>query len=371
MFRGIYTATNAMRTDTKRIDTITNNIANSQTTGFKKDVLVTQAFPEQLLLKLNGSKMPSPSVNQQITVTPPANEQDGATSISIKIKSGYLTLSDAHGDGNHKSAVVARDQDGYLRTVMRASNGNQITKFGAYLTDNSGNRIQVPEGNLDVLQNGTLQVNGESVANIVTAINSKVIGTINGGSMADRSMINFSQGKLEITDNPLNVALDGEGFLKIMGADGQISYTRHGAFTRSNEGILIDFAGSRVLSEGGEPIELPEGSSDIQIDPQGNISAIINGQKEDIDKLAVVSITNSEDLLKTGQTYLSTAQGVTAQEAAFTGSVVQGSLEGSNVDVISEMAQMISLLRGYESDQRVIRSYDDIMQKAANEIGKI
>lgn len=371
MFRGIYTATNAMRTDTKRIDTITNNIANSQTTGFKKDVLVTQAFPEQLLLKLNGSKTPPAAVNQQITVTPPANEQDGVGSVSIKIKAGYLTLSDAYGEGNYKSATVARDQDGYLRTVMRASNGNEITKFGAYLTNNAGQRVQVPEGNLDVLPNGTLQVNGENVANIVTAVNSKVIGTINGGSMADRSMINFSQGKLEATDNPLNVALEGEGFLKVMGADGQVSYTRHGAFTRSNEGILVDFAGSTVLSESGEPIELGEGLSDIQIDTQGNISAVIDGQKEDIDRLAVVAVTNSEDLLKTGQTYLSAPEGIAAQEAAFTGSVAQGYLEGSNVDVISEMAQMISLLRGYESDQRVIRSYDDIMQKAANEIGKI
>ena len=82
-------------------------------------------------------------------------------------------------------------------------------------------------------------------------------------------------------------------------------------------------------------------------------------------------MTNSEDLLKTGQTYLSVPQGITAQETPFTGSVMQGYLESSNVDIISEMAQMISLLRGYESDQKVIRSYDDIMQKAANEIGKI
>lgn len=372
MFRGIYTATNAMKTDTKRIDTITNNIANAQTTGFKKDVLVTQSFPEQLLFKRNGSETNLRPTRQRITVTPPPNEQGGDEPISIEITSGYLTMNDRHGTGHYKSARIMRDEEGYLRTVHRDSDTTNMTKFGAYLLDNRGNRVQVPEGPLELLGNGILQVDGQPAANIITAVHQNVVGTINGGSSVDRVMINFSQGTLEMTDNPLNIAIEGAGFIKVMDMnDNQIKYTRHGAFAINVDGILVDLSGNPVLSQGEDEIAIPEGADNMSIDRGGNITVTLNGIETPVDTLGIVNIENRSSLEKLGEGYLVMPDGVEAEEGEFEGSVLQGYLEGSNVDIISEMVQMVNLLRGYESNQRVIRSYDDIMGKVANELGKI
>ena len=108
MFRGIYTATNGMRTDSKRIDVITSNIANSQTTAFKKDVLVTESFPEQLMVKLNGVENNLRPTRQIINVDPPADFQTNDSIVSIEITSGYLRMEDRHGIGYHKSAKITR-----------------------------------------------------------------------------------------------------------------------------------------------------------------------------------------------------------------------------------------------------------------------
>lgn len=372
MFRGIYTATNAMKTDTKRIDTITNNIANAQTTGFKKDVLVTQSFPEQLLFKRSGVENNLRPTRQRIVVTPPPEEQGEGQPVAIEITSGYLTMNDRHGTGHYKSARVMRDEDGFLRTVHRDSDTNSMTKFGAFLLDNRGNRVQVPEGPIELLGNGILQAGGQPVANIILPVHPNVVGTINGGSSVDRVMTNFTQGKLEMTDNPLNIALEGDGFIKVMDMnDGQIKYTRHGAFAINVEGVLVDLSGNPVLSQGEDAIVIPEGAENLNIDRNGNIFVTLNGEESLVDSLGIVRVENRSNLEKLGQSYLVMPDGIEAEEVEFEGTVIQGYLEGSNVDIISEMVNMINLLRGYESNQRVIRSYDEIMGKVANELGKL
>lgn len=372
MFRGIYTATNGMRTDSKRIDVITNNIANSQTTAFKKDVLVTESFPEKLMVKLNGVENNLRPTRQLITVDPPADFQTNEGSVSLGITSGYIRMEDRHGIGYHKSAKITRDEEGYLRTALRDSDSKNHAKFGAYLLDVSGNRIQAPDGAITLLPNGMLQAGGQNIASVISAVNAQVIGTMNGGALADRSMINFNQGNLEPTENPLHVSIEGKGFFKILDLkDNQMKYSRNGGFSINEQGTLVDYSGNPVLSASDNEITIPEGASKIDIDKTGNIVATINGQQEDIDTIGVVTIENTESMIKQGESYLTMADEVEAEETDFSGQVLQGYLEGSNVDIISEMADMISLLRGYESGQKVIRSYDDIMSKAANEIGKI
>ena len=185
-------------------------------------------------------------------------------------------------------------------------------------------------------------------------------------------MINFSQGTLEMTDNPLNIAIEGAGFIKVMDMnDNQIKYTRHGAFAINVDGILVDLSGNPVLSQGEDEIAIPEGADNMSIDRGGNITVTLNGIETPVDTLGIVNIENRSSLEKLGEGYLVMPDGVEAEEGEFEGSVLQGYLEGSNVDIISEMVQMVNLLRGYESNQRVIRSYDDIMGKVANELGKI
>ncbi len=372
MFRGIYTATNGMRTDSKRIDVIASNIANSQTTAFKKDVLVTESFPEKLMIKMHGVEHNLRPARQLVNVDPPADFQTDTSIVSIEITSGYLRMQDRHGIGYHKSARITRDEEGYLRTALRDSDSDTHAKFGAYLLDINGNPVNAPNGAISMLPNGTLQVGGQDVARVITAINADVIGTMNSGALADRSMINFSQGTLEPTENPLHLAIQGDGFFKILDRqDNQVKYSRNGGFSMDSERILVDYTGNTVLSSGGNEITIPEGASNISIDKSGNIVADVNGVPQSIDTIALVNIENNESMIKYGESYFIMAEGIEPQETEFNAMALQGYLEMSNVETITEMVEMINLFRGYESNQKVIRSYDDMMSKAANEIGKM
>lgn len=372
MFRGLYTAANGMRTNAKRIDAVTNNIANVQTNGFKKDVLLTESFPEKLMVKLHGVEPNIRSKRQEIQVQTPTNQQ-GEGAVRIQIARGYLSMEDQRqGRGYYKSAVVKRDEQGYLRTVFRDSNNKLLTKFGAYLLDRNGKKVQVGEGPITVSAAGILSVGGVAVGNIVTPVSQKVVGTINGGSLAERTMIHFGQGALEKTENPLNVAIQGQGFLKVLDRDDdRVKYSRQGALARSQEGLLVDYLGNPILSAGGGSIAIPANAGQLTIDKQGNIYSEENGELNLINTIQLVQIDNMEDMEKIGSSYLAAIEGSTLRETAFRGSLVQGYLEASNVDSIAEMVQMIQALRSFEADQKVIRSYDEIMSKAANEIGKL
>lgn len=370
MFRGLYTATNSMRTNAKRLDSVTNNIANAQTSGFKKDVLLVDSFAEKLVVKRNGIEDNLRPSRQDVKIERLSEQENGA--YRIEIKRGYLTMEDEQGKGYYKSAVIKRDEEGYLRTVLRDSDLREHTKFGAYLLDRKGGRIRVGEGELSLLPDGLLQVGGAPSANIIAAPAAQVIGTMNGGSRVDRTMINFSQGKLEYTENPLDLAIEGEGFFKVLDRrDGKQKYSRQGAFTLSVEGLLVDRSGNPVLSASGSSINIPSDAGRLTIDPKGRIYRDSGSQKILIDTIGVVSVENKEDMKKQGESYLVSVEGRQLREADFGGGVRQGYLEGSNVETIYEMVEMIETLRRFEADQKVIRSYDDIMNKAANEIGKL
>lgn len=371
MFRGLYTATNSMRTNAKKLDSVANNIANSQTTGFKKDVLLVESFPEKLMVKLHGVEPNIRPARQNITIDPPVDRQNGGT-VRIAVTKGYLSMEDRQGIGYYKSALVKRDEQGYLRTVLRDSDRVEHTKFGAYLLDRNGNRVQVGEGAIAISADGTLQVGGAAASNIVTAVSPKVIGTMNGGSVVDRTMINFTQGGLEHTENPLNLAIEGEGFFKVTDVrDNTVKYTRQGAFALSEKGILIDHSGNPVLSVSGKAITVPTDVGHLSITRKGELFVEENNEKTYIDQIQLVNIANKEDMQKHGEAYLVPVPGKTLQETAFEANVLQGYLESSNVETVYEMVEMIETLRRFEADQKVIRSYDDIMNKAANEIGKL
>lgn len=370
MFRGLYTATNSMRTNAKKLDSVANNISNAQTTGFKKDILLAESFPEQLMVKLNGVEQNIRPARQNIKIGPPDDRKTGA--VRIEITKGYLSMEDRQGIGYYKSALVKRDQEGYLRTVLRDSDNIEHTKFGAYMLDRNGNRVQIEQGALDLSADGTLQVGGAPAANIITVVAPNVIGTMNGGSVVDRMMINFTQGGLEHTENPLNVAIEGDGFFKILdNRDGQPKYTRQGAFAISEKGVLVDHSGNPVLSASARSITVPTDAGHLTINRKGELYSEEGDQKTYIDRIQLVNIVNKEDMQKHGEAYFVAVPGRTLQESEFNASLVQGYLESSNVQTVDEMVEMIETLRRFEADQKVIRSYDDIMNKAANEIGKL
>jgi flagellar basal-body rod protein FlgG len=188
------------------------------------------------------------------------------------------------------------------------------------------------------------------------------IGDLGTGVLLDRFVKNFEQGDLRETENPLDMALQGEGFFTVQGADGEKLYTRAGDFVRDGQGRLADKSGRLVLGQNG-PITIPDGK--FQVGTDGTVS--IDGRT--YDQLAIVKFANPDnDLSKVGDTLFRNESGVPPQPA--NPEVAQGMLEGANVNSVREMVEMITCLRQYEANQKALTSQDETLSKAVNEIGR-
>lgn len=171
------------------------------------------------------------------------------------------------------------------------------------------------------------------------------------------------QGGAKDTGNPLDFSINGEGFFKIQTPDG-IRYTRNGNFTLNGQGQLSTADGNLVLGAGG-PIVLD--NEHVQVSENGQISA--NGAP--IDQLGIVSFADLSGLEKEGANMFR-AKGAAAQEQeVLAPKIQQGFLEGSNVNIVSEMTEMIDLQRAYQSQQKAIQTSDDIDQQSTSRVGKL
>jgi flagellar basal-body rod protein FlgG len=171
----------------------------------------------------------------------------------------------------------------------------------------------------------------------------------------------FSQGPLQSTGNPLDLAIQGDGFFSIQTARG-MRYTRGGSFTLDAEGRLTTHEGDPVMGEGGEiAIE----GAEIEVDGDGNI--LIDGQIAD--KLRIVEIADKEALKKEGANLfvLDEKKGV-AEPVEYAG-IHQGFLERSNAHAVKIMTDLIEVMRGYESYQKIIRTLDEINSKLIAGVG--
>lgn len=142
----------------------------------------------------------------------------------------------------------------------------------------------------------------------------------------------------------------------------QIFYTRNGAFTLNSRGELVTLNGFYVLGQNGR-IVLQNGGQ-VRIDEQGNVYQ--NGRI--VDRLRVVDFQDKSLLRKVGNNLFEADAAV--QQIPFSGKVLQGYLEGSNVNSVQEMVNMISVLRAYEANQKAFVIQDETLQKAVNEIAR-
>lgn len=256
MNRGLYTAYTGMLAQQLKLDTISNNIANANTTGFKKENVVIESFNEVYMKKIND-----------------------------------------------------------------------------------------PENMMSVQRIGK-STSGSHVANIYT---------------------NFEQGGLQETESPFNIALEGTGAIAVgkPDADGNmaIKYTRDGNLTSDQENRLVTTDGYYVLGTEGEPITL--GNSAPRITETGSV---YDGNTY-LDQIRIVDFEDLSTLKKIGDELYETTDA--SVEKAFEGKVVQGFLEGSNVNSVSEMVNMINVMRSYEAGQKIITTYDSTLSKAVNEVGRV
>jgi flagellar basal-body rod protein FlgG len=171
----------------------------------------------------------------------------------------------------------------------------------------------------------------------------------------------FSQGPVRDTGRTLDAALTGPGFFVVDTPAGE-RYTRNGGFVRSAEGYLATTDGSRVLGASG-PIVI-RSAADVSIGPQGEVQ---EGGRV-VDTLRVVDFPSPYRLLKEGHGLFVPAGA--EPTVVRTPQVVGGALEGSNVNAVETMVNMIDLLRKFEAAQRAVQSQDEADQ-AANDIGKV
>lgn len=173
------------------------------------------------------------------------------------------------------------------------------------------------------------------------------------------AQIDFSQGSLRQTGNALDVAIVGEGFFKVQAADGEQYYSRDGSFHLNAEGLLVNMNEDLVMGQGG-PVALPPGSR-VEIDGTGNIR--VDGAL--VDTLQVVGVDNPDGLEKVGNNhYRAKAAGAVAEQAAPGVTVEQGYLEAPNVEVVTEMVNMIEVQRGFEAYTKLIQTTNDIDTRA-------
>lgn len=257
MVRGLYTGWTGMENEQKRLDIISNNLANSATVGYKKEGVTNQSFDDVLALKIR-------------------DESENFTDKRI----GKMSLG---------------------------------VKLGEVYTD-------------------------------------------------------YTQGSLRETGNTFDLAVEGSGFFKmeVTDRDGNVKerYTRAGQFLMDKEGYIVDVNGNHLMSEGGK-LQVPTDASQIVIDLEGNVFA--DGVQ--VDQLVVTDFENYDYLKKFGETMYEAVDGSVEKDTA--AGIRQGYTEQSNVNVVSEMVNMIAITRAYEANQKVIQSIDGTLELAANSVGKV
>ncbi|MCR5272355.1 MAG: flagellar hook-basal body protein [Lachnospiraceae bacterium] len=264
MVKGLYTAYTGMVEEMRRLDVISNNMANSDTTGYKREGTVNQAFDAQLAFKIKDT-----------------------------------------------SEIY------YARGV----------------------------------------------------------GDVNMGVKVGETYTDYSQGSYEVTDIPTDLALDGNGFFAIefTAKDGtkSIKYTRDGDFSINTQGYLVTTDGDYVLSYDGA-MNSTQGSY-IQVDPNLPITVdeqgFISQDNEIVARVGYVDFADYNYLEKYGENLYNLIDGGTIQ--ASTAKVNQGVLEVSNVNIVNEMVELITITRAYEANQKIIQTIDQTLDKAVNQVGRV
>ncbi|MFV0465920.1 MAG: flagellar hook-basal body protein [Lachnospiraceae bacterium] len=266
MVKGLYSAYNGMIQEQRRMDVITNNLANSDTTGYKREATVNQSFEAQLALRIKDLSTP-----------------------------------------------------------------------------NTANAI----------------------------------GNVNLGVKTGETYRDYSQGNFKVTDNTYDLAIGGDGFFAIPYTDKagntSVKYTRDGAFTVNTDGYLVTKDGDFVLNAAGAESGTGGAGNYIKIDPLKDVSVAADGtitqDNAVTGKIGLVDFEDYNYLSMFGENLYDAVDGAVKKDPIAT--VSQGVLEASNVNIVSEMVEMIAITRAYEANQKIIQTIDETLDKAANTVGKV
>lgn len=212
-----------------------------------------------------------------------------------------------------------------------------------------------------LMKNYDKVVGGENVKN--------TIGSLSLGSEIDEVFTNYEQGNLKTTDVDTDFAIRGKGYFAVLSDDGiskKNFYSRDGHFHVNMNGYLVNDNGDKIMGKNidtdtDEPIFV--GSGKIKLDNMGYLR--VDGVEKY--RFKVVDFEDYNSVKKAGDNYFSSEKTIDAGNY----SIKQNNLEQSNVDISSEMVNMMAVMRNFESNQKVIQSLDETLSKSVNELGSV
>lgn len=245
--------------------------------------------------------------------------------------------------------------------------------------------MEAQQTRIDVVANNLANVNTNAFKKSRAEFNDLLYQTIRApGALSGNGVVNptglsvglgtravstermHSIGELKQTNNPLDLAIDGDGFLQVNQHNGQPAYTRAGNLRLSPTGQLVTADGLPI-----EPaITIPSDATQLTIASDGTVSATVAGQTQatELGQIQLATFTNPAGLLSQGNNLLlpTAASGVAVvgrPQDAGRGSLMQGTLEMSNVKVVEEMIELIAGQRAYDVNSKVIQAADEMMRK--------
>ena len=177
----------------------------------------------------------------------------------------------------------------------------------------------------------------------------------------------FTPGSLQVTNRDLDVAIQGQGFLRVKMPDGTLAYTRDGSFSKNSEGHLVTSDGFEI--DGVDA--LSPNATAVTISGNGTVSEVVNGATADKGNIKLYRFVNPSGLQSLGRNLLQPSaasgdaqEGVPSQDGF--GSLQQGTLESSNVQVVDEMVNLIVAQRAYEMNTKAVTASDEMLQATNN-----
>lgn len=204
-----------------------------------------------------------------------------------------------------------------------------------------------------LIKNNDKYVNGKGTA--------QELGTLNLGVKIDEIKTNYEQGVIVETENQTDFALNGRGFFTVRDEQGNIFYTRDGGFNINGDGYLATSSGEQVLNSNNQPIYI--GGNSISVDSNNNL-VLSSGA---VHKFNIVDFDDYSSLNKVGQNLYSGEGAIATNNYR----VQNMQKESSNVDIIESTAALMSNLRAFEANQKVVQVMDSTLSKIASEIGTV
>lgn len=176
--------------------------------------------------------------------------------------------------------------------------------------------------------------------------------------------VSQEQGPLITTDDPFDIAIQGQGFFEIETPNGK-QYSRNGSFTVNTAGELVNLNGHKVLDDSGSSIGV--NGENFQVSNDGVVS--VDGNR--MGKLSLIQPNDLQDFKRIGASLFALKDGKDAPTEQSASRLSQGMLEGSNVNVVDSMVKMILIQKQYDSSAKAVSSIDETLNKAVNEIGRV